>query len=194
MCDNCPNGLGRLCQLTDVSGTTQWTYDLFGRVETKTQTTGNVSLTIQYGYDATTGELKTITYPSGNVISLTYTDGKISDITSNRGALMQNMTYDAFGPLTRWDWGNGDPMQRTYNQDGQLEKYTRGKALFQINYNLTGNLKEVLDPSDSANNQTYDYDPLQRLTHFNRNRQSALMAKSGLGVVPMPQVVHEVVT
>jgi YD repeat-containing protein len=115
--------------MTDVSGTTQWTYDLFGRVVGKTQITSSVSLTIQYGYDATIGELKTITYPSGNVISLTYTDGKISDINSNRGTLMQNMTYDAFGPLKQWDWGNGDPMQRIYNQDAVARRCIKSTTI-----------------------------------------------------------------
>ena len=36
--DSCTNGIGRLCTLTDKTGTTTWSYDLKGRVTAKSQT------------------------------------------------------------------------------------------------------------------------------------------------------------
>lgn len=162
--DSCPNGTGRLCSVTDASGSTSWSYDLHGRVTARTQTVDGVSLTVQYGYDSA-GRLSTLTYPSGNTVTLSYTDGRVTALASNGGTIMQAMVYDPFGPLTTWNWGNGEAMQRLFDQDGRLDRYTRGDALYDINYNLTGTVSEILDPGNPANDQSFGYDALLRLTH-----------------------------
>ena len=169
--DSCTNGKGRLCQITDPSGSTKWSYDLHGRVLSKTQTSGSLTLITRTSYDSA-GQLKTVTTPSGNTITYSYSLGKVTALDSNRGVIMNAMSYDPFGPLKTWTFGNGQSMQRNYNQDGQLDTYTRGSASIDLNYNLTGTVKEQLDASNAANNQSYGYDALQRLTHFNSTTPS----------------------
>ncbi len=50
--DACANGIGRLCSVSDRTGTTAWTYDLKGRVTSKTQTVGALAQTVSYAYNA----------------------------------------------------------------------------------------------------------------------------------------------
>ncbi|MEM8815955.1 MAG: hypothetical protein AAGE85_09010 [Pseudomonadota bacterium] len=62
---------GKLTRITDPSGVTEWSYNSFGEVASKTQTIGSVVLTTSYGYDSA-GRLKTVTLPSGKVATYTY--------------------------------------------------------------------------------------------------------------------------
>jgi YD repeat-containing protein len=46
--DTGTNGIGHIMQMTDPAGTTAWTYDQYGDVLTRKQTTGSLSLTTTY--------------------------------------------------------------------------------------------------------------------------------------------------
>jgi YD repeat-containing protein len=61
------NGIGHLTAMSDLSGTTSWIYDQHGRVLTKRQTAGSLTLTTAMSYD-TAGRLAGITYPSGTIV------------------------------------------------------------------------------------------------------------------------------
>jgi RHS repeat-associated protein len=125
-----PGGKGRICRIADASGTTDYVYDKNGRVTSKTNVlTGatNPNRVVTYQYN-TNGQLKSITYPSGNTIAYTYgspssiNPGKIIGIqlnptgytnTANGGStptggvnLITNSDYKPFGPNWGWDWGN----------------------------------------------------------------------------------------
>jgi YD repeat-containing protein len=64
--------------MTYSGGNTVWSYDGFGRLESKTQTLGTaapfIALKVQKTYDAA-GRVATLTYPSGKVVTITYTFG-----------------------------------------------------------------------------------------------------------------------
>jgi YD repeat-containing protein len=76
------NGIGRLTQMTDATGTTHWSYDPLGRVVRKTQQLAGLNrpLTTQYRYEA--GRLTSMTYPSGERIDLAHTDGQVTEISA----------------------------------------------------------------------------------------------------------------
>ena len=61
------NGIGRLTQITDPSGTTSYAYDLQGRILTETRVIGGTSYVTGYQYNAA-GQRIAMTYPSGHVV------------------------------------------------------------------------------------------------------------------------------
>ncbi|HXE90757.1 MAG TPA: hypothetical protein VNK82_07325, partial [Terriglobales bacterium] len=67
------NGKGRRTAMCDASGATSWSYDPLGRTLTEKRTImGSSAVTKTIGYDYNfDGSLKTLTYPSGRVITYT---------------------------------------------------------------------------------------------------------------------------
>ncbi len=116
--DQGANGKGHLTQVTDASGNTTYSYNALGRTQSKTQTIGSQSKTVQYAY--TNGQLTSITTPSGQTIGYSYTHGKPTGISVNGQSLLSNVLYSPFGPTRGWTWGNNTLTVREYDQDGQL--------------------------------------------------------------------------
>ena len=122
------NQKGRLTGATDGSNPLAWTYDAQGRVVGKAQTfaitSGTSSLAIGYGYNAL-GQLFHVVLPSGKAITYGYnSNGQVSSVTldgSPSTTILNNVTYDPFGPITGWTWGNGTASAtRTFDTDGKL--------------------------------------------------------------------------
>jgi hypothetical protein len=83
-----------------LEGTASFAYDNKGRIATETRVIGTTSYTISYSWDAATGELSGMTYPSG--LSLAYArdaGGQISSINMNGVPLVSNVSHLPFGPL-----------------------------------------------------------------------------------------------
>ncbi len=166
--DQGSNSTGRLSTITDPSGSLSYQYDLHGRITNKTQTSGAFNLAIAYRYNSA-GQLDQITYPSGDAIGYSYTNGKLTAISRNGQPLLSNISVDPFGPVTGWRWGNStaalyQEVRRVYDLDGQLSSYTLAGTTQQLNYANSGNLTTIADIGNPANNQSYGYDPLNRLT------------------------------
>ena len=170
------NANGRLSSITDSSGSTSYSYDLHGRISNKTQTIGttpnDISLPVAYHYN-TQGQLDQITYPSGKVIGYTYSNGQISQLTVDGAVVLNNLSFDPFGPVTGWDMGptiegaqSPNSISRSYDLDGQLASYTLGNATKQISYANTGNITALQEVGNPANDQSFDYDNLYRLTDY----------------------------
>ena len=69
--DTCLNGIGRLCQIIDQSGTTDYTYDHWGNVITQTRTVASgQTFTTTYQYDAG-NQLISQTLPTNRQVDLT---------------------------------------------------------------------------------------------------------------------------
>ena len=115
------------------------------------------------------GQLDQITYPSGDVIGYSYTNGKLTAISRNGQPLIGNIRHDPFGPVSGWRWGNSTvDVSRQYDLDGQLTSYTLANATQQLSYATTGNLTAITQSGNPANDQRYGFDPLYRLTSASR--------------------------
>lgn len=66
--DRCTNGMGRLCEMRDGSGTTTYGYDARRNLAAQTVTVGGVTQTLGYAYNGA-DQLIRITYPSGRTVS-----------------------------------------------------------------------------------------------------------------------------
>lgn len=159
--DSGTNGKGRLTGASDANHTLGWSYDDLGRVVTKTQTVGTVTLSTSYGY--TNGDLATLTTPSGQRITYAYNSNhEVVSITLNATNILNSVTYEPFGSVDGWTWGNGTAATRSYDTDGYISQissagtktYTFDNAL-----RITG----IADAGNSALSWTYGYDALDRL-------------------------------
>ncbi len=112
--DRCPNGIGRLCEMRDGSGTTAYAYDPRGNLTTQTVTVGGMTQTLGYAYDGA-DQLIRITYPSGRTVEYSRDiAGRIASVTTPLGGVTQalagDIEYQPFGPIQgrgRCDVGRG---------------------------------------------------------------------------------------
>jgi RHS repeat-associated protein len=155
-------GIGRLSKLTDVTGSTSYSYDANGHVTQKRQAIGAVTLTTAYGYDAG-GRLARITYPSGRQAVYAYdAAGRINSVTANGQALVKAVTYVPFGMASGWTAGNGATYRRTVDLDGRIA----GLALpasdtIGLSYDAASRIIGLTETGQPA--ETFSYDALDRL-------------------------------
>lgn len=165
--DTAENGIGRLARVTDPSGSTAWQYDNHGRITSRIQTILvdgiATDLTTAWQYNAA-GQLSALTYPSGTLVNYSYSNGQISAISVNGQSLLDAISYQPFGPVNGWTWGNGSQSWRGYDLDGRLIGQSLGSADRNLTYDPAGNITAISDP---ANSQIFGYDALSRLSALN---------------------------
>ena len=117
----CPYGTGRLCEVSDESGTTKYEYDPFGNIVTEIRTnTGQAPVTTYYTYDAG-NRIASTTLPSGR--ALTYTRdglGRLTSVKEGATAFIDQIQYRADGLVTGATFGNGLTLDQDYNLRGEL--------------------------------------------------------------------------
>jgi RHS repeat-associated protein len=171
--DTCTNGKGRLCTLSDKSGTTTYSYDLLGRTTAKSQLVASLTQSHTMRYNAA-GQMDQLTTASGQVIGYGYTNNRVTSISVNGTALIGSITYDPFGPAVAWLWPSATtPALKTYRDydlDGRMTRWELKNGVSYIqrdvvwdNASRVTNLKDLLTPAQ-ANNQGFGYDALDRLT------------------------------
>jgi RHS repeat-associated protein len=161
------NAKGRLSQVSDPAATTNWTYDSHGRVTSKSQRIGGVSQTVSYGYNPV-GQLTSLTTPSGQAISYSYSNNRASGMVVNGIALITGAAAEPFGPLAAWIWGNGSRTFRDYDNDGRLVtwEFRNGMPVLRndLSYDTAGRIVAIADPIHAAATQSFQYDDRDRLT------------------------------
>ncbi|MBL0125100.1 MAG: RHS repeat protein [Betaproteobacteria bacterium] len=174
---SCTNGKGRLCSITDKTGTTTYSYDNKGRVLSKAQTTLAFTQTLSYSYNSA-GQLATMTLPSGKVVAYTYLNNRVTGITLDGVPVVKNADYEPFGPIGEWTWGNDsiaapNKYIRYFDLDGRTTKIESGPAngaidptliVYDAASRITDLQKLTANVVDPAKSTTYGYDSLDRLT------------------------------
>ena len=168
--DQGPNGIGRLTQMTDPSGSIQYSYDQKGRVTREVRTISGQSYTTAYRYD-NAGRLTGITYPSGRSIDYTRDSaGRIRQINTSRNgvtqALVTQVIYRPFGPVQSVVFGNSQTYTRSFDLAGRLTGYTLNNQMQTVSYDKSSRITAISDAGNAANNATYGYDALDRLTSY----------------------------
>ena len=184
--DQGADGIGHLTAMTDAGGTTTWAYDIHGHVTSKQQTTGAVTLTTSKAYNAVTGQLASITYPSGSTIFYSYdADGRVSAMSyqpsgGTMSSLLSQIAYQPFGPVASWTQGSGAFYSRTFDQDGRIvglalssASATSESATTALAYDAASRIASIATGSriNGINvmglvPQTFGYDALGRLTNY----------------------------
>ena len=164
--DSGTNGIGRLTNIIDPSGTLAFQYDKRGNITQEQKTMEGHVFTTQYQYDKN-GNLKKITYPNGR--EATYTLNQVNQITQVDGTMgstnttyAQNVTYAPFGPLKTYTAGNGLTIIQQYDTDYQLTTLKAGAVINRdYQYDETGNITQISNrgglPAATAEAMTYAY-------------------------------------
>jgi YD repeat-containing protein len=159
------NQKGRLTSASDANHTLAWTYDTHGRITGKGQTVGGTTLAMGYGYNAA-GQLGNTQLPSGaNVVFGYNANGQVTSLTLNGATLLSAITYDPFGPITSWTWGNGTSANRAFDTDGKITQVdnANGASLKTFAYDDAFRITGIAEAADPTLSWTYGYDVLDRL-------------------------------
>ncbi|HET6844915.1 MAG TPA: RHS repeat-associated core domain-containing protein [Candidatus Angelobacter sp.] len=178
--DSGTNGIGHLTSLTDQAGSGIYHYDVLDRLSSETRVIAGVSKNLSYTYNLD-GSLKSITYPSGATV--TYTPDSAGRVLSavdigNSINYVTGATYGAGGALTGFISGNsssfaGITSSFSFNNRQQpvnMSAASPSATLFSLNYDFhngsgnNGNVWGITNNKDTTRNQTFTYDPLNRLT------------------------------
>ena len=158
--DNCQNGAGRLCKVSNNNSAQFYQYDAFGNVASQQA--------LQYTYD-TANRLETISYPSGAIVRYDYdAAGQVLQVTLERNGssilLASNINYEAFGDITNLLYGNARTLSQS--RDNAYRPLTQSiLSVFELNYtqyDANGNL-EQRDDTVSNTTALFSYDAHNRL-------------------------------
>jgi RHS repeat-associated protein len=179
-------GIGHRTGMTDDSGSTNWTYDVRGRLTEERKTVSGAGVFVTgWGYNSA-DQVVWMNYPGGNAgqpgeqVNYSYhPQGSIESLSSSLGTYVQAASYDASGRITDLRLGN-DVLRRGYSYypwtslggRGRLEELTAGTpaeptSLMDVTYayDLVGNITAMDDwRVEGWQVHDYDYDALDRLT------------------------------
>ena len=163
--DSCVNGKGRLCSMTDASGTTAYEYSAKGQIKKETKTIDSTQYVTQYTYDQN-GNLKTMTYPSGRVITYNLSNDKVIGVLNNAANLATNISYKPFGGMSSLTYGNGLTQSIGYDNQYRITSMVTGAVtnLSYDQYDANANIQHITNTLDPTKNKTFGYDALDRLT------------------------------
>lgn len=157
----CGSYKGKLCSVTDASGTTDYVYDTKGLLISVIETRGGLTFAKSYGYDAA-GTLTSVTYPSGRIVTYGLNaEGQVTSVTDGANTIADSITYMPFGGLDSLTYDNGVILTNVYNTAYQLTSKQHG-GLFYDSYTYDG-VGNITAKSSTA----YGYDVLNRLTSEN---------------------------
>jgi RHS repeat-associated protein len=161
--DQGTDGKGRLTSASDANHSLAWTYDFLGRVVGKGLTVGSVNLSIGYAY--TNGDLTALATPSGQAVAYGFNaNHQITSITVNGTAVLSGVTYEPFGAVNGWTWGDGTTTTRTFNGDGLVSQIVTAGVTLGYSFDNANRISGITDSSNSALSWSYGYDLLDRLT------------------------------
>ncbi|MGY0634713.1 RHS repeat-associated core domain-containing protein [Luteimonas sp. A478] len=172
--DSCTNGKGRLCAVSDPTGTLAWTYNSAGEPLTQAQTMAGSGIAFNQGYvyDAA-GRLTRINHPGSVSVLYDYTRHHVTGIRAIVGGSTQNVAtgigYQPFGAMTGWTYGNGLVRNQLWHTSGRLTELNvkNGSANVQrlvYGYNAADAITKITNSVNTSLTQDYGYDALDRLT------------------------------
>jgi len=172
--DNCTNGINRLCSLANNNNSISYSYDSHGRISQKSQNTGATPLTVSHSYNAA-GQRTASLSPGGQSIEYQWTGNRITAITSNGQPVISQISYEPYGQVNGWNWGNNQQNERFYDLSGRniivsmgFDASTQMPDSRYYGYAAAGRQTSAIDDSDPKLNQQHQYDPLDRLTSSQR--------------------------
>ena len=169
--ENEANAVGKLCQVTDESGETNYQYDQWSNVKTVTRTILGINYVWKYNYDDGNRVVQ-ITYPNDREIDYTRdVIGRITDVSTTVDGqitpIISGRQYRSDGLRTDHLYGNGLFDSRQYDLQGRLTQQIAGDGYARdFTYDANGNIKGILDTKGT---RYFDYDVLDRLENQNLN-------------------------
>ncbi|MEH8018336.1 DUF6531 domain-containing protein [Rheinheimera muenzenbergensis] len=166
--DNCTNGKGRLCSVTDTGTSTSYSYNKEGALTSQTTVINGASYISSWAYD-TQGRTTSITYPGGNQALYEYdTLGRVKTVKAKIGSttytVANNIAYYAYGPVSGWSYGNGLSRSTPHDLDYRVSGITTsGIQSLGYSYDRNNQITGISNGITSALSASYQYDSLFRL-------------------------------
>jgi RHS repeat-associated protein len=162
--DEGANAKGRLTGLQDYSGTTTLTYDKNGELSGITRKFDGLPIAVGFGH--TRGNLTSVTYPSGRVVSYAYANGQLRGVKIGDADFITGITQHPLGMVEGWTWASGATYVRTRDKDGLVDGYTLGSATQTLGYDGMNRLQTITDSVNVDYNQTFGHDLAGRVNSY----------------------------
>mgnify|MGYP000054437405 CR=1 FL=1 len=163
------NAKGRLSQVGDGSGITQYSYNDLGQVSSKLTSISGKSFKVSYLYNAA-GQLIEFTQPSGRKVTLAHDiQGQVIGVSELKNGqqqnLLTNVSYAPFSSAKSFTLGNNKTLAKTYALNGQLSSIdVDGVYQSQLIYNNDSQIIQLQNPQQPSLQQDFSYDELNQLT------------------------------
>lgn len=154
---------GKVYQISDPSGVTTYSYDADGLLRRKDQAIGTVVHTTQYTRDAF-GRITSMTYPSGHVLTIAYSQGRISALSWDGATVLTAVQYFPFGAPESWLFGDTTEYTRYTDTNGRIWKHLMPGGYRTLTYDDGGRITQIADSAFGT--QSFGYDANGRLTSF----------------------------
>jgi RHS repeat-associated protein len=154
--DNCTNGLGRLCSVTDRTGVTRFEYDRWGRVTLKQLEAGGHVFALRHTFDEQ-GNLVSRQTPV-RTIRYNWSHGMVSSMDNPATGvfLMADIRHDFLGKILGWTWPDGRAVGYAYDMDGRLLAMTTPALSRNYSRDPDGKIMEITR-NDGQNSALYGY-------------------------------------
>jgi RHS repeat-associated protein len=166
---------GNLIKLTDpTKRTTTYTYDPANRVTEISYSSGTPS-TIKYEYDKDGDRTKTVDATGTTV----YTFDQLDRLTESENGHKEvvKYEYDLANDQTKITYPNGKAVTRAFDKDGRLEKVTDWlEHVTKFSYNEDSNLKAVVFPSETKDEDKYTYNDAGQMTEAKMLKSTETLA------------------
>ena len=160
------NGKGHLTGASDANHSLSWTYDALGRITSKAQTFDGITRAVGYAY--TSGDLTALTTASGQTVAYGYNGNhQITSVSVNGAALLSGVSYEPFGGVSGWAWGNGTTEVRAFNEDGIVTTVSGGGETDSYTLDAANRITVDTNQSNASLSWSHGYDALDRLTTAN---------------------------
>ncbi|MBN1103926.1 MAG: RHS domain-containing protein [Deltaproteobacteria bacterium] len=160
--DQGPNGKGRITNMVDPTGRTDYSHDAFGRVIEEKRTVDGITHITHYTYDGN-GGLSNMTYPSGLAVEYERdAAGRIKEVKVNGQAFAHAVAYLPFGPVSGLVMGNDLlSLSKAYDQRYRLSRIYAGPVMdYNYTYDPAGNILSisgVTEPNPDGDTSQYEY-------------------------------------
>ncbi|WP_171054517.1 RHS repeat-associated core domain-containing protein [Roseovarius arcticus] len=200
--DEAAHGIGLIASASSSNGYSErFLYDELSRLSVDSVIVGNEHFSTSLDYDKY-GRVEKITYPNLFAVQNVFDEkGFLTSVIDPRDdhAFWAAKEMDAFGRITKEEFGNGVVTTKTYGQDDQrLDQISAvngaGKRVLDLtlDYDLIGNLTSRNETVDRRK-ETFTYDVLNRLnqtseangrvSEFRYDAAGRMNYKSGLGEI-----------
>ncbi len=153
---------GNIIATVDANGrTVQMQYDAFGRLTNTIDAIGN---TISFEYDKN-GSQTALIDGKGNCTEFVYDGLNRKTVTRYPDLNEESVAYDLIGNRVQRTDGRGQTTDYEYDSRNRLTNvtYAGSSRTREYQYDLAGNLEEVIESADTNANVSYRYDNLNRV-------------------------------
>lgn len=174
--DNCSNGVGRLCATADGVTSTGYGYTKDGQLSLQIKNIAGITYSTNWNYDSLGNLIGESRGSENNKVIYEY-DGlnRVSAVkfktANSTQTIVNNVTYEPYGGIKNWTYGNGLSRQASYDQDYRLIGITApGVQNLSHSYNANNWITQIHNGLDSNKTTNYTYDVLGKLNRASSNQ------------------------